>query len=160
MKLAQLSLDPSLRATGVAMWVDGKLTRVVVIKVKAPARGPDAWQAQGRALRGWIQGYTITQMWSERATLYTEDQKLTPEGFYQLTGVLGALSMVCPLAPMRAYHASQWKGTVAKDVFCKRIYDHLSPEEQAVVDAWGPDGKYKTDVLDATGVGLVAQYRL
>lgn len=56
--------------------------------------------------------------------------------------------------------AGVWKGTVPKDVMCRRILAHLSPEELAVLPKNKSALGYDHNMVDAVGLGLFALGRM
>ena len=68
----------------------------------------------------------------------------------------GVLALAQPTAIRKNPLPRQWKGSTEKKIWTARIEAALAPYELAIIDAIGTTKKYRTDVLDAAGLGLWA----
>lgn len=155
-----IGFDPGLREAGLAVFEGNKLTRATLVRSpEKEKRGPEAWLAMAKAVADELHlDFLNTQ--SRRLTLVVEHQQVyqqkfwkgDPDDLLQLAGVNGA---VCKsIWADRYIHTlpRQWKGTVKKEVWTKRIESKLTPEEiQNLVPC---PASLRHNLLDGVGLGL------
>jgi len=152
-----ISVDPGVKATGIAVFDDGELAFAFL------ARGAD-WFATAKNAHDKL---------CERLPLDLVEQSLyigevpqvyqarhlkgDPNDLIDVTLVFAALVGCKGLAPV-LYRPREWKGQVPKRVSNDRIWSKLSDDERQRVEL--PPGRKKTagalshNVIDAIGIGL------
>ena len=146
-----VSIDPGLRVLGVAVFEDGSLTDVSLVRGLKSGRGPGAWRALAKAVEPILK--TADLLVIERPQIYQgRRQKGDPDDLMELMGVLGAIVGLSSIIDVVTYLPRAWKGQVSKDVHQARLYAALSPEDKHLVDAVKPDS-LKHNSIDAVGIG-------
>ncbi len=174
-----LSLDPSLRSTGVAMFVDGQLvacerirgiatTYDRVHRCRAMARAVFEWSCSHANL-GAAQPSVLAVEWPQ--VYRASKSKGDPNDLLGLAGVCAAVATLYPGAEVRSYLPDEWEpcpkvsperkarglGPIDSEAFASprglRIAGLLSEAERACLIR-------SHDVVDAVGIGLFALGRL
>lgn len=155
-----LSLDPSSRATGCALWRDGILESVYLIRTKGPI-GKDTRDSTCDQLMAWLPTIRV-DVYTERPVQHGGGgRKADPETLLQMAVLVGRLEGVLPLCKWTQYTKAQWAGTAPKEIVTKRVLAKLSDLEQgAVHNTYNGPPSLLHNVLDAVGVGLYGQGRM
>lgn len=159
----KVSVDPGLRACGVAVWHDGLL--IAAFLVANPVvfdRGEIAHKTLAARIAFRLQEYDVHEIIFERPFKYPGANFMGAVVNAELDELSGVIKWTIvqfkkPKPLIVKYKPREWKGTVDKSVMLRRIRSRLSAEEEAnitecKVDEWC--GKGMPDVLDAIGVGL------
>jgi hypothetical protein len=146
-----VAIDPGLRVLGVAVFVDGSLTDVSLVRGLKSGRGPGAWRALAKAVEPILR--TADLLVIERPQIYQGRKQIgDPDDLMELMGVVGAIVGLSSTIDVVTYRPKEWKSNVPKDVHQARLYAALSPEDQRLVDAIKPES-LKHNALDAVGIG-------
>lgn len=129
-----VSIDPGLRACGVAVFVDGLLVGAHLARnPEKKVRGAPAWDAMSLAVQnelwdhypifrgGFGHGNEPGVLVLEQPQVYGGPRGEDPNDLIELAGVDGAI--LGRLEPRKAvsYLPRQWKGQVDKVIMCRRI---------------------------------------
>ena len=166
-----LSIDPGIRGSGAALFIDSRLIRAEYVRNPAKeGSGPRECATMAQALYDWA--CSFVGRFDNRSTL-AQEIPATYSGratrgdandLFPLMGVQAALAALLPSAEVLYYRPSEWKGSIQKPlnasgeveyVITTRVKSRLSAEEQACVK-WPSSVKYGWDVADSLGVGLAA----
>jgi len=158
-----LSIDPSVRATGCALWKDGQLVDVAIIRTQAtqPTLAPATWRYITHQMHLWVGVRAPSLMASERPVHHKgSGRKSDPETLLALAMLVGALATSYPCHTQLKTKA-QWAGTAPKEIVCQRVLARLTPAEaQTLHDTYNGPPHLLHNVLDAVGVGLHALGRM
>ena len=162
-----LTLDPGLRAPGLAYFEAGKFVWATCVQADSGERGPRQWNLISRAVRramvsaapGWVQGGTIVV---EKPQVYPKGKgpNANPDDLVELAAALGAcvaaLDDVVWPGVWVTYLPREWKGQVPKDVHHRRILKKLSSEELELLHDCLEDvpESLRHNAIDAVGIGL------
>ena len=156
-----VSIDPGLRACGVAIFWDGVLVRAAYVKnPEKKARGPEAWKAMAQAVYEWMSD-TNKPGWTKRPHVLVLEvpqvyragqQKGDPDDLIQLAGVDGCVVGLIGPDVVRAYLPREWKGQVPKEIHNARVMRELTEEEKAAIEPCAPSLLH--NVIDGIGIGL------
>jgi hypothetical protein len=148
-----MSVDPGLRAAGYAVFQDGTLLEVGLLRGLKTGRGPQAWRAVAQAGLGWLS--KIDELVMEFPKVYPGTRaKGDPADLLELAGVAGTLAgMVESTTRTTIYLPREWKGTSPKEKHQAHHYKLLSPHEKQLVDAVKPKS-LAHNALDAVLLGL------
>lgn len=154
-----LALDPGIRGAGVAIFVDGQLTRCAYVKNEMKkGSGPAECVTMADAVDEWISGKEIDEVIVEWPRVYQRGGGRTkgdPNDLLALVGVDCAL--VAFLMPNDVSHVepSQWKGQMTKEVVEVRVRSRLAPSEMIALDEGAREAKSMAhNMVDAVGIGL------
>lgn len=115
----------------------------------------------------WLEG--VTHAVIEFPVIYPHGKTANPNDIVKLAWTAGEQAglLMAHGIEVRTVEPRAWKGTLDKDVCCRRVWRRLQDHEAAVAAKWQPEdeGKVKdakTHVLDAIGIGLnaVGRWRL
>ena len=150
-----VAVDPGVRESGVAVYHGGRLwsaTRVSTDDMFLHLPGANSVIVEAPQVYGGRSARGSTQ------------------DLLDLSRVVGRVEQKAPHA--RVVAPREWKGTVPKDIMCRRVWRRLSEVEQERTALPGAQrkllhapavvalSKRTTDVLDAVGLGLFALGRL
>lgn len=153
-----LSIDPGLRACGVALWsdtVDGELVWARALRGPKDGRGPALWAAYGRLVRDLFEdvdpwGHLVIETMKQYV-----NGKADPDDLLELQGVSGAIVGVLSSRgwSVEGVLARDWNGQVPSKVRRART--------QAWVESKGwtsrvdvrTTQRYQQDVWSAVGIG-------
>lgn len=140
-----LSVDPSVRSTGCALWENGVLVQAWLERGQG---GSDAWCRIADAIRLEIQPHWPLSFVCEWPQIYRAGKsKADPNDMLMIAGLVGAIAAVFTLGPILVLPTA-WKGQLEKAECARRVMDRLSPEEQKRVT------KDDHNVMDSVGLGL------
>lgn len=147
-----MSVDPGLRAAGYAVWKDGELLEVGLLRGLKTGRGPQAWLAVAQAGSEWLS--KIDELVIEFPKVYQGSKaKGDPADLLELAAVVGTLVGTAPSTTRTTiYLPREWKSNVPKDIHQARLYAALPPKERSLVDAVKP-ASLRHNALDAVGIG-------
>jgi hypothetical protein len=137
------AFDPSTKATGYALFEDGRLTFAYVIE----AKGVDSMieNVQTFLKWSWAKGFAVL----ETPRTYPRSPAKT-KSLLMITQIVGAIRAHFPTS--RTYTPQQWNHGRPKKVTRERINDLLSPSELAMMLAIRKG--IRGDAYDAVGVGM------
>lgn len=150
------SIDPGLRACGVAIWEDGHLKRAALVRGDYQSKLlAESAMAMSRVVREYLHDYysiviELPQTYRGRA------EKGDANTLIELGVVCGAISAVNGSVIFVRPH--DWKGTIPKknkegvNVVRERVREELSEIELARVQL--PSRSLEHNVYDAIGIGL------
>lgn len=161
-----LALDPSIRSSGVALFVDHVLvacTRIVKKPNPAKAHGGRCLD-MARAIMDWVAEVPVNAIMPEHIAfewphIYQRvggKSRGDPNDLPGLAGVgMAVVGMLIDDADIscETFSASEWKGQMPKHVAAVHIERTLSKAEWSLVPA-------SHDVIDAVGIGLHACGRM
>jgi hypothetical protein len=112
------------------------------------------------ALKEWVGPKTPERVIAEIPVVYFRNkQKVDANDLVHLAGVsYAALALFGGCGT--GVTPQQWKGTLAKEIFAKRILSRLSAYEMSVLDDLKMAESKKHNVIDAIGLGLWGLGRL
>lgn len=149
-----VSVDPGLRACGVAVFHDGVLKRAAYVRnPEKKARGPEAWQTMAKAVHDWLDLEPVDVLVLEVPQVYRAgQQKGDPDDLLQLAGVDGCVVGLVGADTVRAYLPREWKGQVPKEIHNARVMKELTEEERLSIEPCAPSLLH--NVIDGIGIGL------
>lgn len=142
-----LSADPSMTATGLALYKEGTLTQVALVRAKTLTEQIH----KIHAFRGWVPDEVALEF----PVIYPRGKE-DPNDLLKVAAAAGACVNLAKTPQAAYYEPRQWKGQMPKSVCGRRIRASLSDFENKVLDryfATVPKG-LQHNVLDAVGVGL------
>lgn len=143
-----LSVDPGKHAYGFALWDDDELSC--------------AWMGPLSSIHDRVPFRLIDHLVLEVPRVYKRSP-VPPNDIVDLAYAAGRLQgeveNSSPRIQTKIYYPRDWKGTVKKDVMCRRIERKLSPEERARVELPTAESLHH-NVWDGVGIGLKFQGRL
>lgn len=172
------AVDPGVRHCGVALFKEGELSDIGLVRSKLESdhhRGPELWYLTGEDVALWLFGRADSlrevHLVLEVMQVYGGPQRIDPNDLLELNGIQGAVAGHVLPDRITGYLPRQWKGTVPKNVFTRRILSKLSAKERWKVGITEADTKigYKHseipqslfhNTVDAIGLGLKALGRL
>jgi hypothetical protein len=160
-----VAVDPGLRHLGVAIFFNGILYDVLLVKNPQLGRGAEAWYGYTRAktdlpssFREIIEG--ADHLVVEMQQVYRRGPG-DPNDLLQVAGVAGVVVGLANLdARVTGYLPREWKGQVQKDVFAKRILTRLDSAEMFKFNSKKIAKSLVHNCVDAIGLGLKALGRL
>ena len=167
-----LSLDPGLRASGLALFVNGQLVAAEVVtqtpRGKTANRACDSSEMACRcvvAVAGMMRELggagQVDRLLCEWPQIYQRSagrSKGDPNDLLPLAGVCAAIcALLSPHGPeVISLNPAEWKGQVDGDVMTARILAKLGEAERAIL----PRGALAHNAIDAAGLGLFHLGRL
>lgn len=171
-----ISIDPGLRACGVAIWreslepytngCDGarlvyRLLAAAHVKSKSQARDAQAWIAMSDAVGSYVENYAAPYAFEEFSLVIEFPQtyggrsaKGDTNDLLQLSAVVGAICQDFSRYQglnLSVWKPSEWKGNVPKEATAARALAKLTEEEYKQID-W-PAASLKHNVSDAIAIG-------
>lgn len=159
-----LTLDPGLRAPGLAAFEGGELVWASSMHSSTGCRGPEQWARVSRATSDSFSvkfpSGNVDVLVVEKPQVYTCRNNANPDDLIELSAALGAC-----VATVEAYYfiekyvtylPREWKGQVPKEVHHRRIRRALKGTEQAALKKClaGIQPDLQHNALDAVGLGL------
>lgn len=149
-----VTVDPGVKATGIAHFIDKKLHRVALV------RSSGLTSMIGSLFNvEWPVYFSLNELIVERPTVYRRGSKGDPNDLISIAIVAGAAAMAfgCETwTSIEFIEPRTWKGSVKKTVHNARIIKRLDKEELEVMNT-RLDGVPKGlihNVVDAIGIGL------
>lgn len=147
-----LAIDPSLRGTGWALFVDTNLAHCGVIGGPKQISNIEAVRAiYEEALRTWGSGPDEVVL--EFPRIYPkgrgEGDNVDGNDLLWVAAVAGAL---CTLGPSSTYYPSDWKGQSKKEKTLRIVLQACNPAERAVIES--VQGAKRHNAVDAVGIGM------
>ena len=167
-----LSIDPSLRATGCALFLDGELVDVHLIRWQSKQRGQILWRGISLSLNAWLQlaaskhlrlsGLSIDAHMERPVHHRGVGRRADPETLLEMAMLVGYLcATLCTGDQYTLWTKAQWAGTAPKNAVTARVEARISPAETAVLaETYKGPPSLRHNVLDAVGVGLHALGRM
>lgn len=147
-----VTLDPGLRACGVALWYDGVLVRAGAVRGPATGRGPAVWSALADGVAAWVGPAPAGVLLVETMKVYLVG-KGDPADLIELSGVAGAV--VGRLAGWSAegVKAAEWNRQVPSHIQRQRTRAWV--EAQGWLDRvdLATTVRFQEDVWSAVGIG-------
>lgn len=175
-----LALDPGLRDAGLAVFAAGELAAAWWLRAEAPLLAPcavcqrrrspcphaadpaqlGAMLDEARRLAGPLDGFGLVV--TEWPYVPGPARRLDPAPLLDLAGLAAAVCCEALRAGARVlrYAPVSWKGNRPKDLFQREILASLTEAEREHVPRSERTGKYRSDPLDAVGLGLFVLGRL
>lgn len=164
---ALVALDPSIRAAGLALFVDGRLKQAVAINSSSSGTPAQKAAAIGRLLVDQIERWLgMSMCGAELATEWPQVYRATkspgdPNDLIGMAGVVGYVIGAAAPRAARAFLPGEWcklpKSRSHKEAFTSvrglRIMSRLDELERSAVPR-------SHDAVDAVGIGLHALERL
>lgn len=151
-----IAIDPGLKASGIAEFIDGKLARCDCVHVKGFA-GPKQYRAMSHALFAWIDTCP-----GDIAILAIEHMK-TRRGradahaaLIDLSHVSGGVWSLVEADRMVSVSTAEWTHMRPKHINAQRVKKTLTPVEAEVLNRGlaGALKSHRKEVYDAVGIGL------
>ncbi len=150
-----IAVDPGKRSAGVSVFNNGLLEDMAFIRADGPIEviaGVLSWFGSSQGL-DWV---------------CTEGQQVygrgvgNPNDLLPLSFVCGGIQSVFDVQKRFMPLPRQWKGSVPKEIFARRIMLELTPEELKIFDEKKKDipKSLLHNVVDAIGLGLYAVGRM
>ena len=154
--MALVAIDPGLRGTGVAVFVDGALARAVYARnPEKVERGPEAWLRMAEAVRDQVIAFPEADLVIEVPQVYVAGRsKGDPDDLLELAGVDGAITALLAPARIASFKPRAWKGQVPKEIHHARVLRKLSPAETAVLEQADVPASLRHNVVDAVALGV------
>lgn len=150
-----LTVDPGLRACGVALWRDGELQSACAVRGVVEGRGPEAWRTLASGIGVWVEARVEE---GEQGVVLVETMKVYAQGradpadLVELAGVSGA---VVGRLGWRAegVRAAEWNGQLPSPIRRNRTRDWV--EAQGWNDRVNLDttARFQQDIWSAIGIG-------
>lgn len=158
------TLDPGLRACGIAVFRDSTLVAAGLPRnPQQRGRGGQTWFAMSLSVRLWLheRGFvTLRRVIAECPQVYTAGKaKGDPNDLIELAGVVGAVLGQADCDDIATVSPREWKGTLDADVMTERIRERLTATEAERIDPDVPE-HLQHNTLDAIGIGLHVLGRL
>lgn len=154
-----LSVDPGLRACGVAVWKrdQGSMSYPVLRWAGLVKNTGEAWSSMVHAVEHRLRDFFFfpTYLAIEMPQIYNRTHwKGDPDDLIQLAGLVGAFVYFYDARNgSKQYKPAAWKGQVKKDITELRVKMRLSAEELARVELPSAAG-LRHNVWDGIGIGL------
>lgn len=148
-----ISIDPGLRACGVAIWrPTGELERAEYVLGAKAAPGAVAWIAMATAIYHATEIYEPKGLVIELPRTYGgRAARGDANDLIQLAATVGAITTRLRL-PTTVYLPDHWKGQTTKEVTKNRVEERLSPAEHARI-IW-PAPSLRHNVIDGIALGM------
>lgn len=152
-----ISVDPGLRACGVAVFRAAVLKRAMfVVSPERVKRGAACWVAMAWAVAQAVNGESWTSGVVEFPQQYDgESHEVDRRDLSELTAIAGAVALILSArcGDLWSPVPREWKGQVPKDVHGRRILSRLTPAEEHRIE-WPKGDRFRHNVTDAIGLGL------
>jgi hypothetical protein len=144
-----LAVDPGKKACGVAYFVDGNLMQCAL------RQGDDAFDtALSVAVWFTTMPYAVVEhLVVEGQQIYGRPGTADPNDLIPLAQVVGGIFARVPHVERHNPLPRQWKGSVPKEIFTKRLRHALTPDEARLLSALKLPKSTEHNVLDAIGLG-------
>lgn len=155
-----VSIDPGVRACGVAVWMDGNLLAAAHVKSRCKEDDSLAWDAMARAVVRYVDT-TLFAIGADRLappdhlviefpqTYGGRSAKGDTNDLLQLAAVVSA---ICTrFGSITIWRPREWKGSVPKEVTARRVDARLSAAEKSRIH-W-PAPSLRHNVYDAIAIG-------
>lgn len=160
-----VSIDPGVRACGVAVWLDGKILAAAHVKSGVPKEARDAtcWNGMAAAVLTYVGEVLETEGIEDGAlhlvcefpqTYGGKSAKGDTNDLLSLAAVVGAILTAFQMTDqtdVTLWRPHEWKGNLPKEVTRARVDDKLKPHEFARV-TW-PAPSLRHNVYDAIAIG-------
>ena len=147
-----VTLDPGLRACGVALWYDGVLVRAGAVRGPGTGRGPAVWAELADGVARWVEPAPPGVLVVETMKVYVAG-KGDPADLIELSGVAGAV--VGRLAAWRAegVKAAEWNRQVPSHI--QRQRSRAWVEQHGWIERvdLATTARFQEDVWSAVGIG-------
>ena len=147
-----LSVDPGLRASGVALWYDGVLVRAGAVCGPDAGRGPAVWSALARGVEEWLGVAPPGALVVETMKVYLAG-KGDPADLLELAGVAGSVVGRLSAWSAEGVRAADWNGQVPAHIRRTRTREWV--EAQGWLDRvdLATTARFQQDVWSAVGIG-------
>lgn len=150
-----LSVDPGLRACGVALWRDGELLRACAIRGGTEGRGPDVWRSLAASVVNWVEAGLAD---GESGVVLVETMKVYAQGradpadLVELAGVSGAI--VGRLGwRAEGVRAAEWNGQLPSPIRRNRTREWVEAQGWNARVNLDTTARFQQDVWSAVGIG-------
>ena len=145
-----LAIDPSIKHTGVALFLGQELqwARVVTSAEPTSASREVRYKAMADLIKEAVGPAIPAELILEFPEIYPR-HPARPNDLMLLAGLTGYLAGSIEALKVITYLPKQWKGQLPKDVCITRVSSKLTPTE-----LWRVSAGDKTDAWDAVGIGL------
>lgn len=154
-----LAIDPSLRATGWALFEDEVLDSCGLWRPRAKDTD-DAIRELGKTAYGLFLGENVDNIVIERPQVYPGEGHKKAKDVVTIALVGGAIAGAIGANDWTFVLPREWKGTVPKDKHNAIVLHRLETEERLLVYSCGVPKGLTHNVIDAVGIGLWALGRL
>lgn len=158
-----LSVDPGLKACGVALWsgsgVHTELVWARAVRASVVGRGPAAWGRLASEVMGYAPelGVDEGRVIVETMKVYANG-KADPDDLFELQGISGAVTGVAVSRKWRAdgVLAREWNGTVPSDIRRERTKAWVEARGWTSRVDLNTTARFQQDVWSAVGIGRYA----
>lgn len=150
-----ISIDPGLKACGIAEFRDGVLIRCDCIRVRGHA-GPKQYRAMSHAIADWIGDLTNVDVLAIEHMETRRGRTDAHAALIDLSHVSGGIWALVDAVKMQAVLPRTWTHMRSKAINAQRVRDELSEDETSVLRhglAGAPRSRHK-EIFDAIGIGL------
>lgn len=152
-----IAIDPGLRCSGVAFFVNGKLERAFLAR-GSKAAGTQAWLDMAKAIKQECIEYAEIDKFDELVLEFpqvyrSKYQKGDPNDLLQLAAVVGVIAATGFYTKINYFLPREWKGQVTKEITEARVKKKLSKEELGRIELT-KNKKLNTNIWDAIGIGI------
>lgn len=156
------SIDPGIRATGIALWRDGRLASARLVRIPDAPKPPEAWTLMARRVRdaagvrdatGNASRFVIEfpRTYGGRSVRGSTDDLLV------LAGLVGTIAeLLSDYGTVELVHPQDWKGGTPKTISKRRTEGRLFEDELGRIDWAGCPASLEHNVWDSIGIGLKA----
>lgn len=169
-----LTVDPSIRSAGVALFADGRLYGCTKLRgIDTAVNVVSRCRAMAQAIAAFVDGHpdVVAVEWPRVLPYGAKGATGQPNDLFGLAGVCAAVAALYPTAQMESYLPDEWQpapkvsaerkrrglGPIDSEAFTSprglRIMSRLADDERALVPR-------SHDAVDAVGIGLYALGRL
>jgi len=150
-----LTIDPGLRACGVALFEDGELLRAGAVRGPREGRGAPVWAALSAGVEAWLGAQAPGVVVVEQMQVHVRG-KADPDDLLELAAVGGAI--IGRLAAVgwvvESARAATWSGQVPSEIRRTRTQAWVEARgwtERADMDT---TTRFQQDVWSAIGIGI------
>jgi len=153
--ITTVAIDPGLRGSGVAIFINGQLQSAYYVEVdEMRERGPNVWRQSGAAVVASLTAANtnVTTLVLECPQVYPEHRSRSDD-LIQLAGVVGSIATAVPARRVVGLYPREWTKRVPKEERHARLKKQLQPGEALRIQ----EASWKSlthNVLDAVGLGL------
>lgn len=157
--MALLAVDPSLRASGWALFEEGQLVSCGLVRTKGPL--PEACRQVLESITAFGWEADVTELVVEWPQIYQRAQRkgasfANPNDLLAVAAVAGVFLSWIPAGRVLTPVPREWKGSTPKHIHAVRILARLPESSRALVTHCGAPKSLLHNVIDAVGIGVWA----